>query len=255
MAKINNTSTVSYNYTLPDSSVISKTATSNLSSTENMTTSFRKLKLVSKSFAMIGDEVKITLVLTNESEAEIFDVHVLDTVDEKVSFVPGSVTVDDVEYAHFDPEVGFDLPAPIAKGSSSTVVYSVTVDENPDTDACNFISSITYSVNEITDLQEQTNVATFDLIDATISILKSANKKSVVTGDTVVYTNLITNSGSVVHKNVHFSDTLPAGVSFVTGSVKIDGVAEAAYDPVVGFDLGELSISAHTTVEFSVVVL
>ncbi len=254
MAKINNTSTVSYQYTMPDTTVKTKTATSNLSSTENMTTSFRKTKLVSKSFGMVGDEVQITLVLANDSDAEITDIRVQDTIDEKVTFKTGTVTVDDVPYADFDPEAGFDLPNSIAKNASSTIVYTVTIDPDPTGDTFNFVSSITYSVDEIQNLQEQSNVASFDLLDATISIRKSADKSSVLPGDVVVYTNIIKNEGGVAHTNVRFSDVLPAGVTFNAGSVKVDNTTVEAYDPTTGFDLGEISPSHEVTVEFAVTV-
>lgn len=254
MAKINNTSTVSYQYTMPDTTVKSKTATSNVSSTENMTTSFRKTKLVSKSFGMVGDEVQITLVLANDSDADVTDIHIVDTIDEKVTFKTGTVTVDDVAYDTFDPAVGFDLPNPIAKGTSSTIVYTVIINSNPTGDVFNFVSTITYSVDEIQDLQEQSNVAAFELLDATISMLKSADRLSVLSGDVVVYTNVIKNEGSVPHLNVRFSDALPAGVTFNAGSVKIDNTPEASYDPTIGFDLGELSQASEITVEFAVTV-
>ena len=86
MAKINNTSTVTYKYTLPDTTVKSSSANSNFSSTENMTTSFTKVKSANKTYAMAGDEIQITLVLTNNSDYDITDISIKDTIDTKATF-------------------------------------------------------------------------------------------------------------------------------------------------------------------------
>ena len=256
MAKINNTSKVTYEYTLPDTTVKSSTANSNVSSTENMTTSFTKVKSADKNYALVGDEIRLTLVLTNNSDYDIIDIKIKDTIDDKAVFKPNSVTIDGTPYNEHNPATGFDLANQIDRnGGTCTIEYVVTVGEVIGTqDVLNFISDITYSVNEVTDLTEKSNLVTLELVNPKITINKTADKQTAVQGDTIVYTNIIKNEGNIKHTEVEFSDQMPAGVAFVAGSVKIDDVVQATYDPIAGFALGELNISGETKVEFSVTV-
>lgn len=48
--------------------------------------------------------------------------------------------------------------------------------------------------------------------------------------------------------------SFPAGTTFTAGSVKIDGVAQPAYNPQTGFDLLDLPVGDSVTVEFDVTV-
>lgn len=256
MAKINNTSTVTYKYTLPDTTVKSSSANSNFSSTENMTTSFTKVKSANKTYAMAGDEIQITLVLTNNSDYDITDISIKDTIDTKATFKPNSLMIDGTTYNDYDPITGFELIDQIDRnGGTSTIEYTVTIaDEIDNQDVFNFISDVTYSVNEVTDLTEKSNLVTLQLVDPKITITKTADKQTAVQGDTINYTNIIKNDGNIKHSEVRFSDQMPAGVSFVAGSVKVNDVEQASYDPTVGFDLGELDISSEAKVEFAVTV-
>ncbi len=256
MAKINNTSSVSYKYTLPDQTEKTGSTDSNTSSTENMTTSFTKVKSADKEFGVLGDTLKLTLVLTNNSEYPITDINIKDTIDNKATFVAGSVEIDGTPQAEFNPVTSFNLPSELtANGGSSTITYSVTLNtEKPATDVYNFVSDITYSVNEISGLTEKSNVLTLELVNPTITITKSADKDTALQGDTIVYTNIIKNDGNVKHTLVNFTDQIPATVTLVSGSVKIDDTPYESYDPTKSFALGDLEIGGETKVEFSVTV-
>ncbi len=52
-----------------------------------------------------------------------------------------------------------------------------------------------------------------------LNIAKSANKSAVVAGDTVTYTITVSNSTNAAISDVIVNDTLPAGVTFVAGSM------------------------------------
>lgn len=256
MAKIENTSTVSYKYTLPDQTEQTGSINSNVSSTENMTTAFSKVKTADKEYALLGDTLKLTLTLTNTSEYAISSVKIKDTIDNKATFSAGSVTIDGKAYADFDPAVGFDLPNEIsANGGSAVVEYSVKIKEDkPATDVCNFISDITYSVNEVGSLSEKSNLLALDIVNPTLTILKSADKTTAIKDETITYTNVIKNEGNVKHTLVKFTDPLSDSVTFVAGSVKVNDTTEADFNPVDGFTLADLEENAETTVVFAVTV-
>lgn len=80
-------------------------------------------------------------------------------------------------------------------------------------------ASITYGGSTIT----SNSVSTVLLLAPTI--LKAVDKLTASIGDTLTYTVTITNVGLNALSNIPFSDTLPAGSTFVTGSFTVNGTA------------------------------
>ena len=94
-------------------------------------------------------------------------------------------------------------------------------------------------------------VAVF-IIVRQITNVKSVDKEFAVKGDLLTYTSVITNTGSIPVSNVIFKDEIPAGTTFVNGSVYIDGVNYPAYNPQTGFFAANLTPQASVTVTFQV---
>ncbi len=88
-----------------------------------------------------------------------------------------------------------------------------------------------------------------------MTVVKEVDKAYAVAGEILHYTSTVTNTGSLNKTNLVFSDEIPAGTSFVAGSVKIDGAAYPAYNPATGFALGDLAAGESTVVEFDVRVI
>lgn len=89
--KITNQSNLTSQITLPDDTTEQVSTDSNISETENMTTSFLKVKSSAKTYAKPNEEVEQTIVLTNNSEYDIFDVSIIDTISVGATFKEGSV--------------------------------------------------------------------------------------------------------------------------------------------------------------------
>lgn len=87
-----------------------------------------------------------------------------------------------------------------------------------------------------------------------MTVVKSVDKAYAVKGDNLHYTTVITNAGTLFKSNLVFTDPIPAGTSFVAGSVKIDGTDYPAYNPQAGFTLPDLPAGENVTVEFDVTV-
>lgn len=253
MGKILNTSSLTASYTLPDMSKQEITVKSNTTSTENMTTSFEKVRSSAKPFAIPGESVLQTLTLTNNSDYEISQINITDTLSLGASVVGGSVSIDDTPYDQYSPTTGFTLPKNIGKGESVKVTYNIQVDSPSQTDLVSLFSTIGYTV-EGEMFEERTPTVEISIEVADISITKSADKKVAVVGDTITFTNLIQNKGNVEATDIIFTDTLPAGANFVEGSLMIDGVPDEDADPTMGVSLANLNVGGEVRVTFEVKV-
>lgn len=254
MAKITNISKVTSKYTLPDTTSHTSEVESNVSETENMTTSFLKEKSVSKLYAIPKDEVEVTLKLTNNSSYDVENVTITDTIGTGATFKAGSVTIDDTPHDSEDPTTGITLPNSIEKNTSTTIKYTIVIDESPTTAQVELDGNVVYSVNEVTDLEEATPQAEVAITNNGIVIEKTSDKTAVISGDKLLFQNVIKNIGTVKHTEVKFSDQMPEGTTFVPDSVKIDNVVKAGYDPATGFELDDIEPNTNITVTFEVLV-
>jgi uncharacterized repeat protein (TIGR01451 family) len=85
--------------------------------------------------------------------------------------------------------------------------------------------------------------------------VKTANRTVTYVGDVVTYSiNLDNTAGTANATNVFFTDTPPPGMSFVPGSVIVNGVAQPTFSPVTGFNVGTVATGAIGTVTFQVQV-
>lgn len=85
--------------------------------------------------------------------------------------------------------------------------------------------------------------------------VKSANRTVTYVGDVVTYSiNLDNTAGTANASNVFFTDTPPPGMSFVPGSVIVNGASQPSFNPVTGFSVGTVATGAIGTVSFQVQV-
>ena len=68
-----------------------------------------------------------------------------------------------------------------------------------------------------------------------LNVMKSVNTLQAGVGDTLTYTILIQNTGTVPATNIVFQDPIPSGTAFVANSVTINGVVQQGADPMLGF--------------------
>jgi uncharacterized repeat protein (TIGR01451 family) len=93
-----------------------------------------------------------------------------------------------------------------------------------------------------------------DVNSPDIQMEKTVDKDIAVVGDILTYTILVSNNGLVEAENAIFTDKLPAGVSFIPGSVQIDGIAQPSADPSASFPIGSVSIEGPVEILFQVEV-
>lgn len=254
---ISNQSNIAFQYNLPDGQKCSDDLDSNAVTTKNMTHAVTKVKSGDKTFLREGETSVHTVVVTNGSHTKLFHLTFKDTMSDGASYVDGSVTVNGVSEPTYDPAAGFALPD-LEPGHSVTVAYTIRADD-PLTETCveNY-GTVEYKVDDPgrgkVCFSENTNTVKVRLISTAMTIVKSVDKSYAVSGDTLHYTSVVTNTGTMEKCDLFFTDPIPAGTTFVVGSVKIDGVSYPTYDPQAGFALPDLAAGAAVSVQFDVTV-
>ena len=211
-------------------------------------------KSADKAYAEVGEEITYTLVLENTGTVDATGVTLNDLLPPETTLVNGSITVDGAPYAGALPVV----IASISAGQSVTVTFKVTVNSLPAVNPVFNIARADYEFFPFAGYPatgfSNSNPAAVFIIARDMTNVKSVDKAFAVKGDILTYTSIITNTGSVPVTNVIFKDEIPAGTTFINGSVYIDGVNFPAYNPETGFFAANLTPQASVTITFQVQV-
>lgn len=252
MAKIINQSNLTCTFNFPNSTTQTLTFNSNQSMTENMTSSFVKTRESAKTSALAGQEIMQTLTLTNTTEYFIDEVNVQE-ISTGLTFKDGSVVIQNVEYAHLSMTDGFTLEDSIAPNETITIKFVLIVNGSQ-TNATSK-TKISYLVNESDVMTEETNEISIKIVSNQLEMVKMADKKIAMKGDTIKYTITLENLGNVKNKELVFTDNLPAEVKFVENSVSIDGQLKEGFDPTNGFEVGEIDEGQKVVITFETIVV
>ncbi len=254
---IPNQSNIAFNYVLPDGETIAAALPSNVVTTEILTYSVPKVKSGDKTFLQEGETSVHTVVITNNSQTQLFNMFFKDNMTSGATYVAGSVTVNGVSQPTYDPIVGFALPA-LNPTQAVTVAYTIQANNPMTQTPVDNYGTLNYSVNDLSrsvvNFSENTNTVSVQIISNRITNVKSVDKAFAVKGDTLHYTSVITNTGSLLKTDLVFTDPIPVGTTFTSGSVKINGTSYPAYNPQTGFALPDLAVGDAVTVEFDVTV-
>lgn len=255
MSKIENESVLTSKFQMPDQTEKEIETKSTVSTTEYITDSFTKMRTSVKSYGMPDEDILQTLTLTNNSEYDITVTDIKETISIAGSYKPGSVSVDGESKPDLDLMKGFALESPI-KGSGGTaeITFILTISDTPSSDIVSSLSTITYSINERSDLVEKSNTLELAIVNEKITFTKTSDKSAVIKGEALTFVHEIKNEGNTKNTNLFFKDTLPAGVTFDTGSVLVNDVEQTTYNPVEGFSLDDLEVGSTIKVQFSVTV-
>lgn len=254
MASITNTSNIVSKYTLPDMTEVISTSDSNSTETQVIEVDFTARRTGSMDIVMGGSVVNQTITLNNNSEYDITDITVLDTITEGATFNPKSLQIDMVSYVDFDPTKGFTLKSGIRAGSSATITYKLTVSDSASADI-KTTSNVTFSANGAVGITTTSNTLTLAIANQSIKMEMENSKSAVIKGDTLMYQVVIINDGNLRNSQLTFRDDLPDKVQFVEGTVKVDDVAKTDANPVTGISLGGLDPNQQIKLSFDVLIL
>lgn len=195
-----------------------------------------------------GQQLTYTLLVTNHGPSEASGVTVTDTLPAGVTYVSATSTQGTVS------ATGGTLTATLgdlARDAQATVTVVVAVDPAA---RGTLVNSAQVSGNETeTNLQNNLDQVSTEIVpQIDLAMEKSDTPDPVVAGEQLTYQLLVTNAGPSSATGVTVTDTLPAGVSFVTGTASQGTVTASA--GVVTASLGNLAVGAQATVTLTVAV-
>lgn len=212
----------------------------------------RVVKSADKSYAAVGETVSYTLKVINSGSLEADTVKLNDILPSELTLVPGSVSVNGVPYGGPFP-VSF---GPLAAGASTVVTFSATVNALPATNPISNTARADYTFSPFpgytVSSSSLSNRLELTVLSVRMNVVKSVDKTFASAGEILTYTSVASNQGNLTLKNLVFRDPIPAGTSFVSGSVTINGLSYPAYDPAIGFVLPALAPGQSVTVTFQV---
>ncbi|MEK4408545.1 cell surface protein [Bacillus sp. FSL L8-0642] len=215
-------------------------------------------KSVNRSVAAIGDVLTYTVTIPNTGLLPANNVTFTDILPNGTSFIPGSVTIDNVPQTNANPAAGISLGT-INNNSSRTVTFQATVVSLPNQNPISNTANITFQYTPIAGGTTFNGLATSNSAGTQINLAdingtKSVNKLFTDIGETLTYSIALANIGNIAATNVIYTDPIPSGTNFIAGSVTVNGVTQAGANPANGISIGSIAANSTTTVSFQVLV-
>ncbi|MCI9504855.1 MAG: DUF11 domain-containing protein [Clostridia bacterium] len=222
-----------------------------------MSYSISKVLRADKTSAKEGETVHNTVTVTNNSTTRLVYTFISNPTPEGATYVAGSVKVNGVTQPIYDPVKGFPLPE-LNPGDTVAIEYTIKPNEPIPTTPITHFATLKYKVTDPirgdVSYAENTETLSINVISDKISVVKKVDKAFAVAGEKLHYTITVVNSGNVIKNDLIFKDPIPEGATFVSNSVKIDGVSYPVYHPEIGFALRSLTPDNDLTIEFDVKV-
>ncbi|MCR8842108.1 hypothetical protein NQ117_00270 [Paenibacillus sp. SC116] len=160
--------------------------------------------------AAVGDTLTYTVTVTNTGIASANSTVVVDPLPNNTQLVPGSVLINGSSApAGSNPAVGIPVGT-LATGQSVTVTFSVTVTSIPPSGVISNQASARFQFESvpgvITNGDIPSNEVDVPILAPALSLTKTAVPLSGAPGDTITYTFVVTNTGSVTLTNVRLAD-------------------------------------------------
>ncbi|SCC12579.1 DUF7507 domain-containing protein [Bacillus mycoides] len=215
-------------------------------------------KSVNKSVAAIGDVLTYTVTVPNTGLLPANNVTFIDILPNGTSFIPGSVTIDNVPQTNANPIAGISLGT-INNNASRTITFQATVVSLPNQNPISNTATITFQYTPIAGGTTFNGIATSNSAGTQINLAdingtKSVNKLFTDIGETLTYSISLANVGNIAATNVIYTDPIPSGTTFIPGSVTVNGVTQAGVNPANGISVGTIAANSTATIAFQVTV-
>ncbi|SCB67402.1 DUF7507 domain-containing protein [Bacillus mycoides] len=215
-------------------------------------------KSVNKSVAAIGDVLTYTVTVPNTGLLPANNVTFIDILPNGTSFIPGSVTIDNVPQTNANPIAGISLGT-INNNASRTITFQATVVSLPSQNPISNTATITFQYTPIAGGTTFNGIATSNSAGTQINLAdingtKSVNKLFTDIGETLTYSISLANVGNIAATNVIYTDPIPSGTTFIPGSVTVNGVTQTGVNPANGISVGTIAANSTATIAFQVTV-
>lgn len=211
---------------------------------------FIPVKTADRQTANVGETVHFTVTLTNTCQSPLTDLIFRDLVPNGLSFVPGSVMINNTSVPAVNPELGFTLPD-VDGGETVTVSFEALVNSVPVPNPALNHATITYSYTPVEGgipgrYDVDSNEVPVEIsVSADISVVKTASPETVEPGTILTYTVNISNRGPSPAENVLLSDNIPPELS----NVEFSADNGSTFQPWTGlYNLGTLAAGASRTI-------
>ena len=189
---------------------------------------------VSSTLPRETETVTYTLTVTNNGPSVSRDVVIENLVPAGLTYVPGSIAGADLRNDS-SPAAGSGLTwtiTEILNGASVTLTFDVTVDPGTFGQTISTTSNIASFTS--TESDPSNNSSSIDItVDNSLDLFigKTVDNVNPVEGDTLTYTVTVTNNGPGTRAtNIALTDVVPAGITYVPGSIT-GGTASNDADP------------------------
>lgn len=214
-------------------------------------------KSASVTQAALGSIITYELNIANTGNADA-EVTVRDAIPEGMQFIANSVI------RNGQPLPGVEVTSPLNIGivdtsSGVNISFQAIVTSIPPSNELYNVASAAYTFQTLdgrTITREVTsNGVRIALANAQLTISQRASTLQTFVGDVITFTVTIQNTGSVPVINARLSVVLSAGLSFVPGSVILNGIISPGLDPVQGFILPVINPGEVVQLTYQVRVL
>ncbi|MCC2454580.1 DUF11 domain-containing protein [Bacillus cereus] len=206
----------------------------------------------------VGDTITYTISFTNVGTVPATNTVLTDPNPAGTTFVPNSVTINGITAPGSNPANGI-LIGTLNPGQTVTVTYQATVTSLPPDGIIRNQATFNYQYQPDPTQPPITAITPTPTVEVTVvdpnpTTTKTADQQYVDIGDTITFTMTFLNKGNVAATGVIAQDILPAGVSFVPGSVIVNGTPQPGANPEVGVNVGTVLPGQTATVSFQGIV-
>ncbi|MDQ0114212.1 DUF11 domain-containing protein [Paenibacillus harenae] len=218
------------------------------------------VKSADTSLAANGDIITFTVTVANNGPFNVNNVTVQDPLADELAFVPGSLTINGTMQPELTPLDSIAI-GQLLVGQSAVIMYLAQVRLTAET-----LRIVNRASTSYTFLAPDGSTVSGDSVsnDAVIPVYaeppiivvnKIADRSIATVGDIITFTFPIANEGTIPIESGTLTDPISSFLSFIEGSVTINGIAIPGGNPAAGIIFGPLEPGAAITIAFQVQII